>query len=202
MTQNKKFKKLVRARMKETGESYMQARRALGGDAVIELDAIREGVEPGMFQFFGETYVPARDFARLKNNVQRVFSRLLDGEWHTITDLQEVGGSAARTRVSNLKVAFEMPILSAPVDEWGKLWKYRLVLKEVDPEMARRVLEDDLTEELKAKLRTPSTEKSQALRKELHKLLDRVPEDRLVEAQIALEKLVEETPPDLDFGWD
>ena len=32
MTQNKKFKKLVRARMEETGETYMQARRALGGD--------------------------------------------------------------------------------------------------------------------------------------------------------------------------
>lgn len=32
MTQDKKFKKSVRARMKETGETYMQARRALGGD--------------------------------------------------------------------------------------------------------------------------------------------------------------------------
>lgn len=32
MTQDKKFKKAVRARMKETGETYMQARRALGGD--------------------------------------------------------------------------------------------------------------------------------------------------------------------------
>jgi hypothetical protein len=32
MTQNKKFKKLVRARMAETGETYMQARRAMGGD--------------------------------------------------------------------------------------------------------------------------------------------------------------------------
>jgi len=32
MTQDKKFKKAVRARMKQTGETYMQARRALGGD--------------------------------------------------------------------------------------------------------------------------------------------------------------------------
>ena len=32
MTQSKKFKKTVRARMAETGETYMQARRALGGE--------------------------------------------------------------------------------------------------------------------------------------------------------------------------
>jgi len=154
-----------------------------------------------MFQFFGKTYDPVRDFARLKNNVQRVFSRMLDGEWHAITDLQTVGGSAARTRVSNLKTAFEMPIESEPTDESGTLWKYRLILRDVDPEMARRVLEYDLTEELKAKLRTASTEKTRALRKELHKLLDRVPNEDLDEARITLERLVEEAS-DLDFGFE
>jgi len=38
MTQNKKFKKQVRARMKQTGETYMQARRALLGDSQPFLD--------------------------------------------------------------------------------------------------------------------------------------------------------------------
>lgn len=46
MTQNRKFKQRVRARMAETGETYMQARRALGGDEkpVPNLDEIRKAL--------------------------------------------------------------------------------------------------------------------------------------------------------------
>ena len=49
MTQNKQFKKRVRARMAETGESYMQARRALGGDEkpaeeAVDLDEVRKAL--------------------------------------------------------------------------------------------------------------------------------------------------------------
>jgi hypothetical protein len=153
-----------------------------------------------MFRFFGDTYDHERDFGRLKNNVQRVFSRMLDGQWHTTTELQRVGGSAARTRISNLKTAFEMPIESEPTDDKGTLWKYRLILDQVDPDMARRILENDLTEGLKTKLRTAKKEKNSDLRKEIKKLLDQVPDDKLDDLEIAVDRLLQKKAPELDFG--
>lgn len=154
-----------------------------------------------MFRFFGETYNHARDYHRLKNHVQRVFSRLLDGKWHTITDLQAVGGSAARTRISNLKIGFQMPIDSRATDDTGKLWEYRLALDEVDPEMARRVLENDLTDEIKTRL-SVAKERTHTLRKELHRFLDRIPDERLDEIEGPLRNLIADSDSDSEPDSD
>ena len=59
----------------------------------------------GNFVFDGRTYDPDVDFARLKNNTQRVLLRLLDYLKHGKDSLEPVGGAAYDSRIRDLRKA-------------------------------------------------------------------------------------------------
>jgi hypothetical protein len=50
------------------------------------------GLVPETPRFHGSTFDDDLDFDRLKNNTVRVFALLLDGQWHSPAELQQVGG--------------------------------------------------------------------------------------------------------------
>lgn len=79
--------------------------------------------------FHGATYVRELDHDRLLNYTQKVFALLLDGHWHTPTQLREVGGGEWSRRVRNLREprfgGFTVDTQRDP-DKPGK-WIYRLV---------------------------------------------------------------------------
>ena len=93
------------------------------------------------FQFAGHTYVPERDYARLKNNLQRVFSCLLDGHWHTLSALRSIGGTGADTRLRDLRKDWcgSMVVEQRATEKPG-VHEYRLDLASVSPEYARKIL--------------------------------------------------------------
>jgi hypothetical protein len=99
-----------------------------------------------MSPFHGDTYDDGLDHYRLKNNAQRVFVLLLDGEWHTPAELWQVGGAAWDSRIRDLrKDGFGGFAIDAERDpahpEESGAWHYRLDLDSVTPEAKRRVLE-------------------------------------------------------------
>jgi len=59
----------------------------------------------GKLEFDGQTYDPAVDFTRLKNNTVRVLLRLLDGAKHGKPSLEPVGGAAYDSRIRDLRKA-------------------------------------------------------------------------------------------------
>ena len=81
--------------------------------------------------FHGETYDTERDFNRLKNNQQRVFFLMLDGEWHTPKEIEKVGGARGLTRVRAMREPQYGGLTVEKQRVGSGLWKYRLDLNTV-----------------------------------------------------------------------
>jgi len=95
--------------------------------------------------FDGETYSPI-DESRLKNNLQWVFFAMQHCEWHSLADLRLVGGSAADSRVRDLRKprfgGFEIETKNCGNGEWH----YRIKPGTITNEKAKRVF-DPIKEE-------------------------------------------------------
>ena len=90
----------------------------------------------------GWTYQAHYDQARLTSNLQRVLYLLLDGEFHTLAELRRVGGSAADSRVRELRDYYHLPIPPArrrPGQESSGVWEYRLATGLVTREQVEAV---------------------------------------------------------------
>jgi len=94
-------------------------------------------------KFHGHTYDKGIDETRLTNNVQRVFSLMLDGEWHTPSELREVGGANWGARVRSLRESQfgSMTIETKRTERSKGRWEYRLDLSSITEEARRRILE-------------------------------------------------------------
>lgn len=54
-------------------------------------------------QFDGADYVPARDDARLTNQLKRVFSVISNGHWYTLATISELTGDPAASVSAQLR---------------------------------------------------------------------------------------------------
>lgn len=94
--------------------------------------------------FHGRTFRMTLDFERLTNNLQRVFSMLMDGQWHSAYDLANMGGSNWGARVRSLR---EDQFGNMRVDSVrsntgaGGEWLYKLDLDTVQLKVASALLE-------------------------------------------------------------
>jgi hypothetical protein len=88
--------------------------------------------------------------SRLKNNTQRVFAVLLDGEWHSsiwFNENPEVGGLRWSARIRELR---EPRYGALTIEEekdpkyGGKAGRYRLDLNSLTDEWRRRILTGDI----------------------------------------------------------
>lgn len=79
--------------------------------------------------FGGKTYEPARDYLRLTGQLEAVYKLMLDGQWHTLTQIQNcVGGSEAAisARLRDLrKVEYGAHDIRKRCVAGG-LWEYRM----------------------------------------------------------------------------
>lgn len=86
-------------------------------------------IDPKDFAFGGgATYDAALDFGRLSNNLQRVYHLMMDGQWHTVDSLAQVGGLTWSRRVRDLRGTVWGPMLVNSERIKGGLWKYRIDL--------------------------------------------------------------------------
>ncbi len=94
-------------------------------------------------RFHGHTYSEDFDERRLTNNAQRVFALMLDGKWHTPSELREVGGSNWGARVRSLRESQfgSLVIETKRSGGTGGRWEYRLDLGSMTEEARRRILE-------------------------------------------------------------
>lgn len=92
--------------------------------------------------FQGSTYQAAVDFARLSSNLQRVYWKLLDGDWHSASELRQVGGAEATRRARDLRGAVWGPlkIERRPADQAAGKWEYRLDRSTITPHIHEKIL--------------------------------------------------------------
>lgn len=79
--------------------------------------------------FDGETYDVSKDYARLKGQLGRVFSLMIDGRWRTLAEIRdEVGGSeaACSARLRDLRKEKYGNFAVARERVAGVLYRYRL----------------------------------------------------------------------------
>lgn len=91
--------------------------------------------------FHGQTFDFGEDYGRLKNNTQRVFATLMDGEWHTASELREVGGERWSARVRQLREPQMGGLIVEAERLEGGVWKYRLDLESLTAEKALAIVE-------------------------------------------------------------
>ena len=111
--------------------------------------------------FYGETYNHDQDYARLSNNLQRVFVCMKDGEWHTETDLRPIGGSRWSGRVRDLRGLPWGPLIVESERLEGSLWRYRIDLDSLTPHIAHKIMErkpDTTVDGVEANLANVGTE--------------------------------------------
>lgn len=87
--------------------------------------------------FDGETYNAEIDKVRLKGQLDRVLDEMIDGQWHTLSELHsKVGGSeaaiSARIRDFRKKRFGGHSVDRERVPGHKGLWRYRLVLRDGD----------------------------------------------------------------------
>lgn len=130
MTQNKKFKKLVRARMKQTGETYMQARRALGGDSkrseettkLRRLGFWRDAAHPDYpdpLDMVDASWDPEQR-AKVLEHLQRGHVLLR----HLMDPLCRLGCGAGKDKAVHLQFFEGMDVRNRDL-EWPERWKAR-----------------------------------------------------------------------------
>ena len=98
-------------------------------------------------RFDGRTYDPTRDFHRLKTQLAKTFAILLDGEWHSLPELRDRCGSAADSRIRDLrKPRFgELQIYAEVRDEKQPgVWWYSLDLGSVEEAIGEAILEGEI----------------------------------------------------------
>ena len=121
--------------------------------------------------FHGGTYDPTVDFERLRNNQQRVFFLLADGEWHTPQEIERVGGARGLTRVRALREARFGGIGVESERVAGGAWRYRIAdISQISPELVRKYTEWDF--ETQRKVQT--TEYHERIRSRLHRAVDKL----------------------------
>lgn len=97
------------------------------------------------FTFDGRTFDRELDFDRLKTQQQRVLVRLLDGAWHDLPTLREHCGSAADSRIRDLrKEPYSMVVDRRRVEGRPGVWEYRLDLGSVDDATVQKILDGDV----------------------------------------------------------
>jgi hypothetical protein len=124
--------------------------------------------------FHGETYSKGVDFERLKNNQQRVFFLMLDGQWHLPKEIQAVGGAKGLTRVRALREAQYGGLTIEKERISSGLWRYRLDLNTVTDEIVNNYREWSFT-------KPASDEKAwvDRCRKRLHKVVDGLSDEQV-----------------------
>lgn len=83
-------------------------------------------------RFDGDDYVPQRDHKRLKSQLDRVRSCMMDGKWRTLSEIERVTGDPPASISAQLrhlrKPRFGANIINRKY-EGGGLYKYQLILK-------------------------------------------------------------------------
>jgi hypothetical protein len=94
--------------------------------------------------FDGWTFRRDFDQARLSSSLQRVFFALLDGEWHSLQELRRIAGSAADSRLRDLRKpkfgGFTIHSRRDPTDQCSGVWQYRLATGLLRHEQVQEVL--------------------------------------------------------------
>ena len=91
--------------------------------------------------FQGSTYDGELDFARLSNNLQRVYAQMMDGKWHTTHDLRPIGGQAWDSRVRDLRGLSWGPLDVESERIKDGLWKYRIKAQSWTPRIHRKIMD-------------------------------------------------------------
>jgi len=85
-----------------------------------------------MTHFSGTTYDPILDRTRLTTQLNRVFDKMRDGQWHTLAELAEYSGgteAAVSARIRDFRKArFGGHTVERERVRAG-LWRYKLVLR-------------------------------------------------------------------------
>lgn len=126
-----------------------------------------------MPRFHGETFDCEVDHDRLKNNMQRVFFLMLDGQWHFPEEIQKVGGAKGLTRVRAMREAQFGGLTVEKERVSGGLWRYRLDLETVNEDIIRSYREWDFSKH--------EEDYATKARKRMHKMID-----RLTDAQVCI----------------
>jgi len=125
-----------------------------------------------MPRFHGETFDYEIDQDRLKNNMQRVFFLMLDGQWHFPAEIQSVGGAKGLTRVRAMR---ETQFGSLRVEKErvsGGLWRYRLDLETVSEDIVRRYREWDFSKKQESHAAKE--------RRRMRKMIDRLSDEQVL----------------------
>jgi len=72
------------------------------------------------------TGYPREDEERLKSNLEKVRLLMRDGEWHSLEELRGVGGSAADSRVRDLRKDQHGSLNVEAEKVSGGTWRYRV----------------------------------------------------------------------------
>ncbi len=124
--------------------------------------------------FHGSTYDADRDFSRLKNNQQRVFFLMLDGEWHFPKEIKQVGGSKGLTRVRALRESQYGGLVVEKEHCGGGLWRYRLNLESVTPDIVQKYEKWSFS-----KGKTKEGEWAERCRKRLHAAVNNLSDEQV-----------------------
>lgn len=105
--------------------------RRRGGHAVTRQVGLAQYSRTDPSIYLGPHLRGSLDDARLTSNLARVLQVLLDGLWHTLLELRIVGGSAADSRIRDLRReefgGFKIEAQRDPHDPRSGVWTYRLV---------------------------------------------------------------------------